>query len=166
MHAARLVVVTLVASVASACGGIRSVVPQQSTLSEVHDRMGRPTEIRFDAAGNELWEYARGPAGEETYLVRATLDGRVIEVTQLLTQAQFAKVVRHVSTKAQVRELLGLPSQEQYFGAEAVWSWRMRESPQRGYFAVRFDRDGVAIETLTLLDASGDDRDRGSRGGR
>ena len=166
MHVTRALFTLLPPLLLAACGGIESVVPQQSTLAQVRDRMGRPTDIRIDSAGNELWEYATGPAGEQTYLVRATKDGRVIDVTQLLTQAQFAKIARRVSTKAQVRELLGRPSEEQYFGDEAVWSWRMRVSPQRGYYAVRFNREGVAIETLTLMDASGDQRDGGDRGGR
>ena len=86
----------------SACGGVRAIVPDQSTLAEVRDRMGRPTDIRFDAKGHELWEYTTGPAGEVTYLVRARADGRVVEVVQLLTEARFADVMPHVSTKAQV----------------------------------------------------------------
>ncbi|MGH8637737.1 MAG: hypothetical protein ACREUZ_11450 [Burkholderiales bacterium] len=153
----------------AACGGIQSVVPQQSTLAEVRNAAGRPTDIRFDREGNELWEYATGPMGDQTYLVRAAMDGRVLDVTELITQAQFSKVVRNTSTKAQVRELLGMPSELQYFGAEAVWSWRMRISPQWGYYSVRFNRDGIAIETLVIMDASRDDdrdRGRGDRGGR
>jgi hypothetical protein len=151
----------------AACGGIQSVVPQRSTLAEVRNASGRPTDIRFDAQGNELWEYATGPMGDQTWLVRAAKDGRVLDVTELITQAQFAKVVRNSSTKAQVRELLGMPSELQYFGDEAVWSWRMRISPQSGYYSVRFNRDGIAVETLVIMDSSRDnDRDRDGRGDR
>jgi hypothetical protein len=148
----------------AACGGIQSVVPQQSTLAEVRNAMGRPTGIRFDREGNELWEYTTGPMGDQTWLVRAAMDGRVLDVTELITQAQFAKVTRNSSTKTQVRELLGMPSELQYFGGEAVWSWRMRISPQWGYYSVRFNREGVAVETLVIMDASRDSRDR-ERGG-
>ena len=122
--------------------------------------MGRPTDIRFDAHGNELWEYATGPMGDQTYLVRAGKDGRVIDVTELITQAQFASIVRNSSGKEQVRELLGMPSELQYFGDEAVWSWRMRISPQWGYYSVRFNREGIAVESLVIMDASRDERDR------
>ncbi|MPZ46529.1 MAG: hypothetical protein GEV05_24705 [Betaproteobacteria bacterium] len=159
-----LLPVLLPALLLAACGGIQSVVPQQSTLAEVRDRMGRPTDIRFDRDGNELWEYATGPVGDQTWLIRAAGDGRVLDVTQLITQAQFARIVRHSSTKEQVRALLGMPSELQYFGGEAVWSWRMRISPQSGYYSVRFNRDGVAVETLVIMDASRDERDR-DRGG-
>jgi hypothetical protein len=152
----------------AACGGVLSIVPQQSTLPEVRDRMGRPTDIRFDREGNELWEYATGPTGDQTYLVRAARDGRVLDVTALIAQERFATIVRNTSTKEQVRALLGMPSELQYFGGEAVWSWRMRISPQWGYYSVRFNRDGVAVETLVIMDASRDSRDRdrgGDRGG-
>jgi hypothetical protein len=149
----------------AACGGIHSVVPQQSTLPEVRDRMGVPTDIRFDAHGDELWEYATGPMGHHTWLVRAGLDGRVLDVSQLITQVQFAKIARGSSTKAQVRDLMGKPSEVQYFNGEAVWSWRMEISPQQGYYSVRFDRNGIATETLVIMDASRDSRDRGERGG-
>jgi hypothetical protein len=161
-----LLAIVLPALLLAGCGGIQSVVPQRSTLAEVRDASGRPTDIRFDAQGNELWEYATGPMGDQTYLVRAARDGRVLDVSELITQAQFAKVVRNSSTKAQVRELLGMPSELQYFGDEAVWSWRMRISPQWGHYSVRFNRDGIAVETLVIMDSSrDDDRDRG-RGGR
>jgi hypothetical protein len=166
MNALRLFFCLQLTALLGACGGLQAIVPQRSTLAEVHAHMGRPTDIRFDREGNELWEYATGPNGEQTWLVRARRDGRVIDVTQLLTPERFALIQRGSSSKEQVRDLLGLPSEQQYFGDEAVWSWRMRISPQRGYFAVRFNRDGVAIEALTLMDASSDQRDRGDRGGR
>lgn len=162
----RALAAMLALSLLAACGGIQSIVPQQSTLAEVRNRMGMPTDIRFDAQGNELWEYATGPMGYHTWLVRAALDGRVLDVSQLITQEQFAKIVRGTSTKAQVRDLMGKPSEVQYFNGEAVWSWRMEISPQQGYYSVRFDRNGIAVETLVIMDASRDGRDRDRGGGR
>jgi len=149
----------------AACGGIEHVVPERSTLAEVREKMGRPTDIRFDADGNETWEYASGPMGEQTYLVRARKDGRVIEIGQLLTETQFAKIVPNVTTKAQARELLGRPSEQNFFGGQTVWSWRMRISPQSGYYVVKFDRDGVVTEAGVMFDAIREDRDSRERGG-
>ena len=160
MNPHRALCAFLPALLCAACGGIQSVVPQQSSLPEVRNAMGRPTDIRFDRNGNELWEYATGPMGHQTYLVRAGMDGRVLDVTELITQPRFASIVRNSSTKEQVRELLGMPSELQYFGGEAVWSWRMRISPQWGYYSVRFNREGIAVETLVIMDASRDERDR------
>jgi hypothetical protein len=160
MKALRAFPALLASLLLAACGGIRTVVPDQSTLVEVRDRMGRPTDIRFDNEGAEIWEYATGPMGEQTYRIRAAFDGRVLEVTELITQERFHRIVRHRTTKAQVRELLGMPSELQYFRGEAVWSWRMAIGPQRGHYSVRFDRDGIAVETLLLLDTSRDSRGR------
>ena len=148
-----------------ACAGIQSVVPNQSSLAEVRDRMGRPTDIHFDREGNELWEYATGPMGVQTYRIRAALDGRVLEITERITQERFESIIRGMTSKTEVRELLGAPSEVQYFGGEAVWSWRMRIGPQNGYYSVRFDRGGIVTERLLLIDAGRDsrDRDRGER---
>lgn len=150
------------------CAGPGGIVPQHSTIMQVRDRMGIPTDIRFDRNSDELWEYARGPMGTETYLFRAGKDGRVKEVTQLLTQDRFARIVPLKTDKAEVRDLLGRPSDQSFFGGEAVWEWRVRVDPQLGRFIVRFNRDDVVREAMLLIDPSeGDrDRDRGSRGSR
>jgi len=157
------------------CAGPGSVVPQQTTIAEVRARMGTPTDIRFDRNGEELWEYARGPAGTETYLIRFDKDGRVRSITQLLTQEQFARIVPNKTTKAQARELLGRPSDQSFLRTGTAWSWRVLVGPQLGYFVVRFNRADIVEEAMLLIDISPDDRDRrdrrdggdrGDRGGR
>src|SRR5258705_13402112 len=77
----------------ASCAVPGSFLSQSSTLVEVRARAGAPTDIRFDRNGDELWEYARGPSGFETYLVRAGSDGKVKEVTQLLTQERLQTIV-------------------------------------------------------------------------
>lgn len=143
------------------CAGPGSIVPRQSTLADVRAAMGNPTDIRHAPNGDQLWEYARGPMGTETYLIRADRDGRVISVTQLLTQEQFAKIVPNQTTKAEVRELLGRPSEERLLYSGLHWSWRVYVGPQYGYFVVRFRPDDVVLEKYLLLDPS---RDRDRRG--
>jgi hypothetical protein len=139
------------------CAAPGTVVPQQSALSEVRDRVGYPTDIRFDANGDELWEYARGPAGAETYLIRAGKDGRVKEVTQLLTVQRFAEVQVGKTTKAQVRDFLGRPSDLRYLRSGLVWEWRVRLDPDWGHLAVRFDDNGIVREKMVLTDPQTDD---------
>ncbi|MDH3438756.1 MAG: hypothetical protein OEN48_17475, partial [Betaproteobacteria bacterium] len=90
----------LLASVLAGCAAPGSFVPQQSTITDVRARMGSPTDIRFDRDGDELWEYATGPRGTETYLFRFGKNGRVKAVTQLLTEEQFGKIVPTQTTKA------------------------------------------------------------------
>lgn len=172
MFSSRTLPTLLVLAMLAGCAGVQSLVPQQSTVMEVRDKMANPTDIRFAPNGDELWEYARGPMGTETWLVRIGRDGKVKETAQLLTEERFGGIVPQKTTKPEVRDLLGRPSDVSFFGGEAVWSWRMGISPQLGHFVVRFTRDGVVKEKMLLLDISPDGRDRrdrrdgGDRGGR
>jgi len=151
----------------AACAGVRAIVPTQSTLAEVRASLGSPTDIRFDENGDELWEYARGPMGTETYLIRAAKDGRVRTVTQLLTEEQFEKIVPGQMTKADVRRLLGRPSDQAFLYNGTSWTWRVDLKPQTGHFVVRFDPKDIVLDKIILFDLTdGDNRDNGGdRGG-
>ena len=148
-----------------ACAGPRGIVPAQSTLPGVRASLGSPTDIRFDRNGDELWEYARGPMGTETYLIRAGKDGRVKSVTQLLTEAQFAKIVPGQMNKADVRHLLGRPSDQAFLYNGTSWTWRVDLRPQTGHFVVHFDSNDVVLDKIIIFDVI-DGPDRGDRGGR
>jgi len=145
----------------ASCANPRILVPNQSTIVEMRAKVGTPTDIRFDRNGDELWEYAQGPAGHETYLVRVGLDQKVKEVTQILTDEQLAKVVPGTMTKADVRNLLGRPSDQTFTGAGTVWSWRFhRTGIQPGYLLVTFNPDNTVKERIAIIDPSGGDRSR------
>ena len=129
-----MTVLSAIAALAG-CAGPNAFAPG-SGIVDVRARVGTPTDIRFDRNGDELWEYARGPLGYETYLVRVGTDGKVKEVSQILTDDQLAKIVPGTMTKADVRNLLGRPSDEMFTGAGTVWSWRFKRSGvQPGHFA-------------------------------
>lgn len=157
----------VLAGLLAACAGARGLVPTQSTLAEVRASLGSPTDIRFDQNGEELWEYARGPMGTETYLIRAGKDGRVNAVTQLLTEEQFGKIVPGQMTKAEVRHLLGRPSDQAFLHNGTSWTWRVDLKPQTGHFVVRFGPSDVVLDKIILIDMTdGNDRDNGGdRGG-
>lgn len=141
----------------SGCAGPRSLVSPQATSAQALARMGTPTDIRFDANGDELWEYATGPAGLETYLVRFGRDGRVRDVTQLLTQERLMTVEPGKHTKRDVRHLLGRPSEINFLRNGEAWSWRFRlGGVQLGYLVVGFNPDGTVRDRIVVLDSSGD----------
>ena len=145
----------LVIAVLAGCASPRSFAPG-SSIVDVRARAGTPTDIRFDRNGDELWEYATGPEGTETYLVRVGLDGKVKEVTQLLTDEQLMKIVPVTMTKADVKHLLGQPSDQTFTGAGTVWSWRFkRGGVQPGYLTVRFNPDNTVMERIAIIDATG-----------
>ena len=150
-------------AVLAACASPQRIDPAHGTLAAVHASLGSPTDIRFDRNGDELWEYARGPMGTETYLIRAGEDGRVKSVTQLLTDAQFAKIVPGRMTKADVRYLLGQPSEQVFLHNGTSWSWHVALNPQLGHFVVRFDSNDVVVEKFATID-EGAGRSEGNRG--
>lgn len=142
------------------CANPRSLVVGQSTEADARARVGKPTDTRVDRNGDQLWEYASGPEGLETYLVRIGADGKVKEVTQLLTEDQLAKVVPGKMTKADVRDLLGRPSDEATYSVGLTWSWRFkRDGVQPGYLVVSFNPDGTVKDKIVIIDPSGDSRD-------
>jgi hypothetical protein len=149
---------TLLLSIAvlAGCASPASLVPNQSTIVEMRAKVGQPTDIRFDQNGDELWEYATGPEGTETYLVRVGRDGKVKEVTQLLTDDQLMKIVPGTMTKADVRNLLGRPSEQTFTSAGTIWSWRFkRYGVQPGYLTVRFNPDNTVMERIAIIDPTG-----------
>ena len=147
--------ILMLAAVLTGCASPRSV-GTGSTLVEMLARAGPPTDIRIDRNGDELWEYATGPQGHETYLVRAGADRRVKEVTQLLTDDQLQKIVPGKMTKADVRQILGMPSDVSFTGVGTVWSWRFkRDGSQLGYLTVRFNPDNTVMERIAIIEPSG-----------
>ena len=150
-----LVLLLSIAALAG-CAGPRSMVPGQSTVVEMRAKVGTPTDIRFDRNGDELWEYATGPMGYETHLVRIGTDGKVKEVTQILTEDQMLKLVPGTMTKADARNLLGRPSDQTFTASGTVWSWRfMKFGVQPGFLTVRFNPDNTVMDRIVILDPSG-----------
>lgn len=142
------------------CASPRSLVPGQSTVADARERVGRPTDIRFDRNGDELWEYATGPAGQETYVVRVGPDDRVKEVTQVLTEERLMSIVPGKTTKQDVRSLLGKPTDQSFYPTGTVWSWRYGSYSGPGFLVVQFNRDNTVKDRMVMLDPPTDDRDK------
>jgi len=155
MRIATLTTMILFGAVLAGCASPRSFAPGSSS-AELRAKAGFPTDIRIDRNGDELWEYALGPSGTETLLVRIGADGKVKEVTQLLTDDQLMKVVPGTMNKADVRNLLGRPSETSFTGAGNVWSWRFQRSGAAlGWLTVRFNPDNTVMERIAIIDVTG-----------
>lgn len=160
----KLLLPLIVATLLSGCVGARGIAPSQSMLADVRAKVGNPTDVRFDGNGDELWEYAGGPRGTETYLIRAGNDGRVKSLTQLLTEEQFYRVEAGKMTKADVRHVLGRPSDEVFLYNGTSWSWRGQISGQKVQFVVHFDSGGVVLDKIVIVDDGKDGEERGEGG--
>ena len=135
------------------CSSTGSLVPGQSSQADVRARLGAPTEVRKDRNGDELWEYPGGAEGHESHLVRLGPDGKVKEVTQLLTEERLLSVVPGRTTRQDVRDLLGRPSEQMMTGVGETWSWRYVVNNLRGHLVVSFNADGTVRERGAIIDA-------------
>lgn len=156
MRLPTLLNVMLLAAALAGCASPTTLVPNQSTVVEMRAKVGKPTDIRFDRNGDELWEYATGPEGTETYVVRIGTDGKIKEVTQVLSDDQLMKIVPGTMTKADVRQLLGQPSEQTFTGVGTTWSWRFkRDGVQPGWLTVTFNPDNTVKERIAIIDPTG-----------
>jgi len=91
--------------------------------------------------------------------VRIGTDGKVKEVTQILTEDQMLKLVPGTMTKADARNLLGRPSDQTFTASGTVWSWRfLKFGVQPGHLTVRFNPDNTVMDRIVILDPSGGTR--------
>ena len=161
MKTSSIVMAVVLSGLLASCGGVRSVTPDHSTLSEVRAKAGNPTDIRFDRSGDEIWEYGGGMRGTETYLVRAGKDGRVKSVTQARSESQFYMIQPRQATKEDVRNLLGQPSDQSFLLNGTSWSWRAQISGERVQLIVHFDAKDVVLDKIIISDGAGDGQNRG-----
>lgn len=149
-------IVLIVLGLLGGCATARSLVPGQSTEADVRARMGAPTDTRVDPGGDRIWEYATGPEGFYTYMVRFGADGRVRDVAQVISEEQLAKIIPGKTNKAEVRRLLGRPSHEDAYPVGLTWSWRYKKGDiQPGHLVVSFNRDDTVRDTIAIIDLPG-----------
>ena len=152
-NAVALIALLLLATLLAGCAGVHSLVPGQSTETDVRSRLGAPKDTRTEPNGDVVWEYPTGPEGFFTYAVRMGTDKRVKEVTQLVSEDQLDKIVIGKSDRAEVRRLLGRPAKEERLYIGESWYWRhLKGGTQPGYLVVTFDPQGIATTKISILD--------------
>jgi len=127
----------------------KELKPGVSTVSDVHRLMGVPERIWDETDGSRTYEYVRGPAGHETYMVVVGADGLFRSMRNVLVPETFSQVKPGMS-EDQVRRLLGKPTETVFFRLkqENVWSWRHYGDQQRPMmFNVHFDQDHTVKST-------------------
>jgi outer membrane protein assembly factor BamE (lipoprotein component of BamABCDE complex) len=132
-HRARFASIAIVPFLVTGCATLDAVHVGQTTQAEVRRHMGIPTDIRFQPNGDDVWEYARGPAGRLTYVITFDQNGIVQEAKQVLTADTIARIKPEVTTKPQVRSLLGQPTDVDFLSSGEVWSYNAEESPYLAY---------------------------------
>jgi len=157
------VVSALAASLAiCGCASYAGITPGTSTMSDVRLKSGRPTDVRF-SPGEEIWEYATGPEGVETYVIAFDHNGVVRSAEQVLTVDNIHRLVPGKTTREETRNLLGRPGDVLKMNGKEVWEWRFRPFgfiPE--ILAVSFGEDGRVTDVARVPEPIGGSR----RGGR
>ena len=137
------------------CVSYGGFTPGASTASEVRSTSGRPTDVRF-SSGEEIWEYATGPEGFETYVVVFDGNGVVRSAQQVLTEDNIHRLVRAKTTREETRNLLGRPGDVYEMNGSETWEWRFK--PQ-GFapeiLAVSFGGDGLVSRVTRVPESFG-----------
>lgn len=114
-----------------------------ATEADVRQQFGDPVTITEKADGSKIMEYPRQPEGSTNYLITIGADGKMSALRQLLTPANFAKVLPGLG-KDEVRKMLGKPAKTQRFALkpdEEIWDWRFIDAGVPKVFSVTFGKD-------------------------
>jgi hypothetical protein len=113
-------------------------------------KLGQPTH-RYQDGNNRLLEYAKGPWGQRTYMVRLGPDGKVMSYEQVLTTQKFGTIKIGEATKRDVLHTIGAPSETTYLNLSdlEVWTYPYKESETwNSMMHVHFDRNGIVRKML------------------
>ena len=130
--------------------GVGGFAPGATTDAEVRARLGSPGMSWAEPDGGKLLEYSGQPNGTFCHMIVIGPDGKVREIRQAFTEANFRRVVPGL-TQDEVRRLLGRPEETLRFHLkpdEEVWTWRIDETTEKiEYFNAYFGRDGRLLRS-------------------
>lgn len=135
-----------------------------ATEADVRARFGEPEKVWDAPGGARIFEYNRQPAGQRNYMITVGPDGRMSALRQVLTPANFAKVMPGMRLD-EVRRLLGRPAKVTPFERmrEVHADWRYLDAPNTSMvFTAIFSLDDRVMRTLTVPDPEANE----NRGGR
>jgi SmpA / OmlA family len=124
-----------------------------STEAEVRTQFGEPESIFKDTDGGKTLEYTRQPEGTTNYFIGIGPDGKMTSLRQVLTPANFAKVLPGMD-KSQVRRMLGKPAKVQTYKLkdQDVWDYRYVEASEKREFSITFDNQRKVISSASATD--------------
>ena len=144
----RILTLAFTALAAAACA---IAPPPGSSESQVRASMGNPAMEFAGADGTKHLVYPRGPMGTETYVADIGSDGRLVRVSNVLTDDTFDREIRPGMTEQEVLRSIGPPNERMYFPLSNTHAWDYRYIDTWSYltiFSVTFDANGVAVSKI------------------
>ena len=146
----------LVLTACASYGG-RGLAPGRSTESEVRAVMGAPFAEHPAEPGQDharSLEYPRGPAGRHTYMARIDAAGTLVRIDQVLDEKFLRLIKPGVSTRDDVRRVLGRPgfvAAPHRLRGES-WDYYGLDFQTRIILYVSFDANGVVASASKGVD--------------
>ena len=154
----RLLTGTLAAAgLVGACDlqNIAELEPGVSTEQDVRDRFGAPEAVWDGPDGAQIYEYNRQPMGHVNYMITIGPDGRMVRLSQVLTEENFAQV-QPGQPMEEVRRRLGKPMKITTYALkrETHYDWRYLpvNDTQSMVFTVVFNPDMRVVNTMKVID--------------
>src|SRR4249920_3098299 len=143
----RLIAILAPAALLVACAG--GAPPKDLTgrsEADVIQAMGQPTGRYTLPNGGTRLEYAKGPAGDVTYMVDLDAQGRVVKMDQVLDAEHFDVVSAGMKSEALLR-FIGRPcARDGVRGGGQIWSWRYVNSSCL-WWQAQLDAQDVVVST-------------------
>ena len=141
-----LIALWAAAGLLAACAGTPTNSLDGRSEAEVIQAMGQPTG-RYTLPNNgRRLEYAKGPAGNDTYMVDLDAQGRVVQVAQVLSTNYF-DVINPGMKKDDLLRFIGRPGERASLrGGDELWSWRFSNHDCL-WWQAQLDPQGVVVST-------------------
>ena len=156
MHRYLISALALVLTACASYGG-RGLEPGRSVESDVRAVMGVPYADHPAEPGQPFThslEYPRGPAGRYTYMARIDAAGTLVRIDQVLDEQFLKQIKPGVSTRDDVRRVLGRPgfvAGPHRLSGES-WDFYGLEFQTRIILTVSFDANGVVYSAAKGVD--------------
>lgn len=150
----RILIATLVACTLGACGLPGSVKPGDSEAQAL-STAGRPTASYPLAGGGKRLQYSGQPFNQFVWNIDLDGAGRVVGVTQVMSDESFARIRSGKDTRADVLREYGPPADTFSYPLKDETAFMYRYFIQGGFYAamfVYFDPAGVVKRTETGMD--------------
>jgi hypothetical protein len=150
VHRIRTIAIVSLGIALSACMQPWQAFQPGVDQSALITRFGPPKEVYDLPNGNKHLLWPTQPLGETTVGAEIGPDGRLVNLDQMLTQQNFARVIVGQWTKHDVQVWFGLPEETAYFPLmkREVWSYRYMDS-NVWYMLYHFYFDDQGIVRMT-----------------
>lgn len=121
-------------------------IPAGASRQDVIARAGQPIRVLPLANGGERMQYTLQPTGRYAFMVDLDATGHVLQVRQVMTPAEFNRIVPDRWTRADVEAEFGPPAQVDHVGSfnGDIYTYRWYEPGQGPMFwFVYFDPQGI-----------------------